>query len=472
MKLKQSILPHLWTEYLREMWNRSVPTDYPESTSEFSIDFGDDKSAVAEMESNLDTEESVITEHVEDNEFVTRYVGTFEVTGEPGEHVLVSPERVDDGPMYRAEALHYNAESGEWEKLENTVIEDGYVYADVNEFSPIAVFVIRRDIEDATGTVFEGKTVIACNGNPVVIYTDEEDSKVYVKNAATGKKIEFPASKAIVVGGSVDGTPVDKVSIYGSNFKRGACSIYSGSCNPDEEVIAEVGSVNLKLSDSTIGGITCSAGAVRTEEYNLTLDNVRTALIGSGESLAHGVCEVDANTLESCQTSKAAYCMKKVVYNLINSRINDVYVGGTCGYSRTEDTTLNMKGCTIYGYTLLCPSNGYFGSCKATIEDTTAHMLQSTNRGIVDKVDATLNNCTFDYVFVAGDNTDSTVKGIVNQVALDIGKGTYKLLAPGTNGGVELTDNAIVKYVKYSRSADITFSENAKPVLGDKLIMK
>ena len=98
-------------------------------------------------------------------------------------------------------------------------------------------------------------------------------------------------------------------------------------------------------------------------------------------------------------------------------------------------------------------------------------IFQTNNRGPVERVKANLNECSVENCFVFGDATDKTVTGTTEHVAIDLNKGSYNL-ALGTQGGQAASDVTPVEYVKYSRSANITISNEDKVLLGTKLISK
>jgi hypothetical protein len=121
---------------------------------------------------------------------------------------------------------------------------------------------------------------------------------------------------------------------------------------------------------------------------------------------------------------------------------------------------------------LTCGSNGRVEDAKLRIENSVVNNLQTTNRGKNGSAKVEAKSGQFTNIFVAGDANDSTVDGFVESVAYDFDSEVSGTLLLGTVGKETLTDNAIVKFVKYSRSANIEIADNVKEVLGDKLIVK
>ena len=105
------ILPKLWLARIPKYWDRIIPKNYPESTSEFSVMYSTQEiaKAVEEMEKNVNTEESVLNneEFVAENTFVSDYLGTYDVSGASGELTLLSPVEVTANNV-SVLALHLN----------------------------------------------------------------------------------------------------------------------------------------------------------------------------------------------------------------------------------------------------------------------------------------------------------------------------------------------------------------------------
>lgn len=466
-------------QYIERYWKKEIPEDYPESDSEFSLQYDtlEERTAVREMEAAIGTEEDITTEAVPENTYVSNYIGTYNVTGEPGENVLLSPVYVGD--VEGVIAMHYlQPDGGEatWEAIEDAhVADDGYVYGTVESFSPIAVFVVAKDIEVKENYV-RNQTLYVANGNPVRIFV--EDDKTYIQNKNSGTKIEIVGvNNATVIGGTIDATPVKRTEVVvepGVKIR----GIFCGSHNANQEKGTTVESANVVVNGATLVGVTGSSGNVHTAEVNITVtDSKITSHIGSGESICYMAdgTNPDANKGFTPETLNGAapYATNKVNINLKNTFVYLLYGGANTGMTFTNDVNMNIDG-GEFNWCIFGASNGRTEKVSGTVANAKGNIFQTTNRGIVGNVSATIKESQFDMVFVAGDNTDATVTGVVNHVDLDLGSGTYKLI-PGTNGGVEMTYDVaqeIVGKVKYSRSATMTYANNTKDVLGSKLVMK
>ena len=481
-------------QYIEKYWEKEVPKDLPEDAGVIittRFDTEDERVAVLDMEANLNTEESVVAPVLPENTFVSGYLGTYNVTeiidGENSEEpaegeesnglipVLLSPVRVEnsdavDGVL----AMHYNPETNEWVQVEDAAIrEDGYVYGTLNSFSPIAVFTFRKDLESKTGYLQKGQIIVYANGNPVKVYTTEEGKKV-IENKISGKQYELTSTVTVLVGGSGDGTALDSTDIEICEGDYSTLAIQAGSYSPEVDTTLKV--ANLLANDCKLNSICGSAGHVHTDLVKMTLNNVTASWMGTGASicyLASGAVDANKDFTPDTVDETAPFFTKKVVLKATNLTTQLGYVSARTGMTYTKEIEAEFVGGKV-DYILACASNGRTGSVKIKVDGVTAQFFQSNNRGIVESVNATIENSKIDNLCVLGDPTDSTVTGVTKSVSIDIGKGTYTLL-PGTQGGVAASKeviDAVVGKVKYSRSADITISQETKDLLGDKLIMK
>lgn len=466
------VLPKVWNEVVRRWWDKKVPTDYPATDNEFSLDFGDNKDVVTEMEQSLETESSVIADMVPENAFVQNYVGVYEVEGEGGEHILLSPEPINAS---EAMAIHYNTETSAWENVENVVVENGYAYGDVATLSPIAVFTLGKEVVESD-TAIEGLHVYVANANPVKIETkvkdgDDPDEVVTLTNLASGKLFELPKdSKVVILGGTADGSEVESTSITVVGVEHPNFSIYGGSAGSDE-FRSHVGTVNVFVKDSKITSVTGSHYKVRTDKVNITVENSTVSShIATGQSW-YVAKKKDGNKPKPDDTSD--FITFDATITAKNTKSELVYVGGNSGYSYTKKSELIADGCE-FGWCIAGSSNGRIDNAILDLTNTKCKITQTTNRGMVGTAVVKLGDgCEVtDGIYIAGDASDKTVNGTVDSISYDIDKGVTGPVFLGTNGGVELTDNAIVKSVKYSRSANLTFADNVKDVLGEKLIQK
>ena len=259
-------LPWIKEAIIPEYWYKGIPTDYPASSSNFSLIMTEaEKEAVKEMEENINTEESIIDpEIIPENSALGKYLGTFDVTGEAGVETLLSPVRVPSDVTGVA-AYHYNEEEDKWTQIESATVKDGYVWGTLEEFSPIAVFTFRRDSYFVENDPNFKTPVFVCAGIATKIYKDEEDK--IIAEDGYGKKTEITEG-TIVVGGTIDGSSLNSTSLYVGAVKL--YKIIGGSycMTTDEAYKNHIGKIELICDGAestqaiTGAGVWCSADEV------------------------------------------------------------------------------------------------------------------------------------------------------------------------------------------------------------------
>lgn len=487
------IYPKCWIAAVPKFWNEEIPSDYPTETgSEFSLNFDskEDRLAVQEMESKLGTEESIITEEmVPEYSIVGGYLGTYNVTGVAGEKVLLSPKAVSDKAI-GALAFHYVVPSTEddtedtqaegegteqpvatatWEQIKDAEVVDGYVYGTVDSFSPIAVFEIKRDtFLDDQGKFFTRPTFIA-NGIAIKVYKNEE-GKVCVEDG-NGKITEI-TEETTILGGGVDGSDLDSTSISIDNVN--VDSVYVGSFCHTEERVATVKKASLKMYNVTMNrGISGSGCYTRIEDLDVAINKVKAYHIGAGECY-NQTTKKDANQAFLPDLGLGANCwVKNSRFVIEDSDIYVAYASGNNGYLYVDHSEVVAKN-TKFGYFIAGGSNGGTNECEVELENCTADVFQTTNRGFVRAADADLKDCTIKVCAVCGDPTDESVTGTVDSVKMDLTGGKVSLYA-GTNGGIAIDNakaNEIVEYVKIGRETEVTYMENADQILKDVIRQK
>ena len=79
-------LPKVWLGRIQKYWDKIMPADFPHSSSEFSFKFDSEKTteAVNKFNNEFGTEESVVNTLIPEGNFVSNYLGVYNVTGTPG----------------------------------------------------------------------------------------------------------------------------------------------------------------------------------------------------------------------------------------------------------------------------------------------------------------------------------------------------------------------------------------------------
>ena len=471
------VLPKIWQGRIQKYWDRIMPSNYPHSASIFALKFTTDEEteAVKTLESQLGTEESVITNFIPEGYVIASYIGTYEVSGTAGVKTLLSPEKVISDNII---ALHYNTETSNWEKVADAEVIDGYVWGTLDNFSPIAIVDYRKDIhkETAIDGLVAG-TYIVCEGNVVKI-TQDETGVITLKSESTGTSFVLD-SKTYIIGGSTDGRHIDKtlISAIGITAKDIVAEIYGGSFywNDTELISATVDEINVNISDSTgVGAVTGSSGMVRTNNVNITINNSKVSWTGCGESY-NTVKKKDANSADCSFASLAWVKNSKFILNNVTSGLT--YCSGNSGYLYVDHNEATVTGGN-HKYLINGGSNGYTKESEYIVKDTTVGIYQSTNRGIVGSAKASFSGCNISHLFIGGDASDSTVTGTTENIRCEInhtnGSDNYNIEL-GTEAGAIITSvdvATIVESIKVSRSANITISDETVNVLGSKYIIK
>jgi hypothetical protein len=469
-------LPKIWTARIQKYWDKIMPDIYPVSDSTFSFKFDteEETEAVVEFEENLESEESVVTEALPENTAVANYYGTYNVESTPGVRTLLSPEKVDSENVL---AFHYNTEEQQWENIEDAEVVDGYVWGTLESFSPVALVEYRKEIhveESVPGLKEQITSIVVCEGNPVDV-TRTEEGKGLITNLTTGKTIEVDKA-SYVIGGSADGSYVEKTSVYIHDMTTNdkICKVIGGSwyvgdlSNPEDKSFAVVGEVNVKCYDKVAGCVTGSYGAVRTNKLNYDFKNCVFSWVGSGEGYKN------VNTSNPDIGSRAI--VKEVNVSFENVRSNLTFLGGNCEYFYVDSINANVVGGT-HAYLIMGGSNSRTNKSVLKVADANVDIFQTTNRGDVAEADVKFTNCHVNNLFVGGDATDSTVTGTTGSIKVEVnaGDGVYNI-QNGTEAGELLTVadiDRIVKYVKVSRNAgEVTIDSDYQAILKDKYIIK
>jgi hypothetical protein len=463
-------LPKIWQARIQKYWDKVMPANYPKSDSVFSLTFdnAEDKAAVTEFEETIKSEESVVATSIPEGHFFTEYLGCYDVTTdvdpipEEGIYTLLSPEKVTTDDTVTA--LHY--ENGEWVVVEDAAVVDGYVYGTLKSFSPVAIVFSKKDIHEETMTISGVGNVCVCEGNPVVVKPGT-DGYYHIVSQSSGKDIKITKS-TLIVGGSIDGTPIKETSVNLVNVRNRYAipKVIGGSYNITNETLTTVDTVNVYYEDSASTGVTGSFGAVRTNNVNITLNNSKLDWLGAGE----GYAKLNTPPVSFASTAWA----KNINIVIENTTIELAFIGSNCEYFYANKSNAKITGST-FGYLISGCSNDGMGDSFMEVADSTIGIYQSVNRGNVVSAEARFKNCTVDNLYIGGDASDKTVTGTTEHIKVDIAEGgTYNIVA-GTEAGAAITKefvDKVVESVKVSRAAAITITDDFKAMLGSKLVIK
>ena len=472
-------LPKIWQGRIQKYWDRTIPSNYPNSSSEFSLTFSDpeEADAVKEFEADLFTEESVVNDFLPEGTYATVYDGVYNVIGTPGELTLLSPQKVSTdniivmhyGPVVDDEAEEGAETENSWQAVDNIQIQDGYVWGIIDSFCPIAIIEFRKEMHLETSVNGLKGTVnaIVCEGNDVLV--EEREDGTFAINRATGYEIELDKA-SIIIGGSIDGSPIESthVTVLNTTTNAKVNKIVGGSIYVDEG-FATVGEINVYIDATKTGSLTGSLGAVRTNKVNYNLNNATLGwFLGCGESYAN------VNPQYPDLGSRA--WAKEVNMKMTNVSVQLAFLGQNCEYFYVDNTKAEIVG-GRFDWLICGGSNSRTNKTEVNVKDASIGIFQTTNRGNVADATATFTGCTVENLFVGGDPTDSTVTGTTTKLRYEINEsdhGSY-VIKNGTENGEFLTADdvqRIVDTIKVPRTGDITIDADIKAMLGNKYIVK
>lgn len=474
----KTYLPKCILARIDKYWYPTIPTDYPASSSSFDFVKGDDKAATIAMEENLGTENSIIApEDIPDQSALGGYLGTYDVEGEAGEETLLSPNKLPDNAI-GALAYHYDAEADEWTKIEDANIQNGYVYGTLEEFSPIAVFAIKKSAYyDTTKSQYKFN-VYVCNGIPTRVYRNDEGTVVAESDGIITELTE----EDYVVGGSYDGSEVESTNVYiegvkltgiiGGSFTFGD----SGIENKNHSKKIKLTVVDTEVAKSISGaGIWNSADVV---EMNITGCKVPNGGIGNQISFFENH-KSNATLEDSDKGLGANQWVKDSIINVKDSEVYILYSGAHNGNSTTMNATLYAENCKIT-YACNGQSNGTIYNVTSTYKNCEIEIFNNNNRGHYGDGKAIfkgLNKITNFYCLGDSSESDPQMADVRGKVSHDINAtDVVEKFYVGAVSDVKVTTaDEAAKYINsitISRNADVTYKEDADIILKDIIRIK
>ena len=468
-------LPKCWLAVIPKYWYPSLPIDYPETDTVFDFVKGEDKVAMIEMESNLGTEDSIIAaEDVPEKEAVGAYLGTYDVQAESGEEALLSPNKLPDNAV-GAIAYHYDSEADSWNKIEDIEIRDGYVYATLDSYSPIAVFALKKTAYYDTSKSMIPANVYVCNGLNTKVYINDEDKLVAETDGVITELTESDA----IVGGTYDGSDVESTNLYLKgvkiDFVIGGSWMYG---TLDDGVRNHTKKVNVTAVDCEIGTLTGAGIWNCVDEVVINTTGCKISR-GLGNQMAYYQKHDSNHTLEDSNKGVGSnQYVKKSIITAKDCKIYCLFAAGNNGFATAIDSSLYAEGCEC-DYLCNGSSNGTTYNVNSTIKNCKVDALNNNNRGywgngsIVSKGGNEINK-----QYVLGDITDmptALVTGKVNTIDLDA-TDTINEFYVGAVGDKEITsaeDAAkYIELIKISRSTNIIYANSADVILKDIIRIK
>ena len=495
-------LPKCFQGRVQMFWEKIMPlaSSYPISSSKFSLKFADSETteAVKTFEESIGTSDCPALAVLPENTYLANYVGTYDVEGKPGVKTLLSPEPVD--PNDNVIVLHYvdgsidggSSDDGSddsssddgyiWEQVTDVEVDkNGFVWGTLINFSPIAVFTYCKEIHKETVPGFKkgGASCVVCEGNPVLVYEDE-DGNVVVKNTATGTEITINPASESVIGGSVDGSYVKSTNVAVKGVTKNLGTICAGSVfvPTEDQAFAVVGSSSISVKDCTyvseaLGG---SIGAVHTDDAYVVVENSTVDFTDNAKARNY-VENKDMNPPTPDMTSPhwVRRCHTKITDSTISTCL---FPGGGNGYVYIDEfadaEVVNTK--ILYAQTGgsngICKSSTvtYNGNCE--IENFSS-VCRGTLWNAKSVVESGVKIKNLDVLSPHEDVADKS-HGKVYNVTIEVNEGaSVEDLRVGCFDAQEATLDTVnesINWVKISRS--VSFNDKTNGLLGDKLIIK
>lgn len=274
------------------------------------------------------------------------------------------------------------------------------------------------------------KGAFYANGTAVIITADNGLTRI----SWTGGSIIVPSTIRVFGGGTAGSFYNESdITMLGGTVSH----IYGGGFSTDPVQPAKVTKASIKITDGTVAASVYGGGLLYTEvdETTLLIENgtILSALGGGASSATIAGISYNTGTQEHPELSGTRVDTAKVIIR--GGSISTVWGGGQ-GYSYTGDTTLNISGGTIE-YITAGGSNGYTQSFSGKLEGGAVQVYQSTNRGIIKKVDFSVHAGSIETLYVGGE-TAPDVTGVVNEADIRILGGNVGQLRAGTSNAIPL----------------------------------
>lgn len=228
----------------------------------------------------------------------------------------------------------------------------------------------------------------------------------------------------------------------GSQLVGPKINVFGGDHNSD--VVYDT--TNITMNGGTVqnifgGGLHKST--VKTS--NITVNNGKATYVsGGGASSLIKDSEAPKYYAGDPKNSPTVVENTNVVIN--NGTFYIVYGGGE-GISNTGTAKVTFNNGTA-SYVIAGGANGYTGKSSVLVEGGKIGILQSVNRGSMDKAETTITGGTVTNAYVGGDASDSGVTGTIASANMEVTGGKVMNLAVGTNGGASAKDVASVSYTE------------------------
>ena len=234
---------------------------------------------------------------------------------------------------------------------------------------------------------------IYANGKPVTVSDGEDNTTAFsIGDENNGSSIALPTDWKLSLYGGAKNANVTSTNI---TMESGTIkNIFGGGLAAKGTTPANVEqSATIVLKEgATVTNILQGGGQYlsKVPKVNLTSTNANIAYLMLGGYDAGSTGNTIDTSLENSNNG-----VNTVNVNINGGEIEIMGCGGGQGYTRTGNSTVNVKGAKI-GYLLGTYSNGRADNIKATFTTCAINKeLALINRGWVTDADFTFNNCTY-----------------------------------------------------------------------------
>lgn len=267
-----------------------------------------------------------------------------------------------------------------------------------------------------------------------------EESKVSYDEA---NGMFFAKGTAITISERTDGQEGALITWDGGSQLVGPGSHIFGA-DHDSDVVYNT--TNITMNGGTVrnifgGGLHKS----NVKTSNITVNNGKVTYV-SGGGASSFIRDSEAPNFYAGDPKNSPTVVENTNVVINNGTFYIVYGGGE-GISNTGNAKVTFNNGTS-DYVIAGGANGYTGNATVAVKGGTIGILQSVNRGSMDKAETTITGGTIADAYVGGDASDTGVTGTIASASIAVTGGKVTNLAVGTNGGASAKDIASVSYTE------------------------
>ena len=224
--------------------------------------------------------------------------------------------------------------------------------------------------------------------------------------------------------------------------------VFAGCHNNDQAVGSDEDPVEIVINGAHLN--TVYGGGL----HKSTVDNVKITVKGAQVNWVCGgganclikdsVCSDGTDYWQSGNSESSKTLVKNAEINIENGTVANCVYGGGEGFSKTDNTAINIKDGTILAVSS-SGSNGTTGNSKVNIEGGNITEVRSVTRGTIASSDVAVSGGTITNLYIGGSKGD-TVNGTVTKSTVNVTGGEVAKLYPGTSDGKGITVSGSEQY--------------------------